>query len=333
MHAHRRAFPKRILPTRLHWVQVFLLKRFVLVLFFTACLQAQDLFQIHGYIQGRFTNQEGTPERLEIRRARILLSGDPLTHLSYNFQVDVVKRPYLMDAALTWRFSPSMRLTGGQFKIPFSTESLISDNVNIPIARSRAVNALAPGRDTGVQGRDLGLQLAGTFYHRQRPVIEYAAGVFRGQILVNAPSAHYPAAAVRVMVHPVPELTVGGDWYQSFSASGGTEKRRDEVEGSYERGPIHLRAEQIWARDGALDRRGGYVLAAWRVSPHWQPLVRSDWLTTDVRKPNATSVVYLAGLNFYWRKHLKVSANAGAQHDQGKSGLSSVFLAQTMLSF
>ena len=144
-------------------------KRLALALLFSACLPAQQDFQIHGYIQGRFTNQEGTPDRLEIRRARVILSGDPLSTLSYTFQVDVVKRPYLMDAALTWKFSRFLRLTGGQFKIPFSAESLISDKDNIPIARARAVNGLAPGRDTGVQGRDIGLQVAGSLYAGKEP--------------------------------------------------------------------------------------------------------------------------------------------------------------------
>ncbi len=313
-------------------VEVTLWERLALVLFFSVCLRAQGIFQVHGYIQGRFTNQEGTPDRLEIRRARLLLSGDPLSKLSYTFQIDVVKRPYLMDAALTWKFSRSLRLTGGQFKIPFSAESLISDNLNVPIARARVVNALAPGRDTGVQARDLGLQLAGTFYQRKDPLVEYAVGVFRGQTLVDAPNAHYPAAAGRVMVHLLPALMVGGDWYGSFSAPALKEKRRREAEGSYARGPINLRAEQIWARDGTLERRGGYALGAWRLSPHWEPLVRTDWLTTDIHKANTTSIAYLAGLNFYWGKHVKIGANAGAQHDQGPKGLSSLFLAQTMLS-
>jgi phosphate-selective porin OprO/OprP len=312
---------------------VILWQRLALVLCFSVCLRAQGIFQIHGYIQGRFTNQEGTPDRLEIRRARVILSGDPLSKLSYTFQIDVVKRPFLMDAALTWRFSRSLRLTGGQFKIPFSAESLISDNLNIPIARARGVNALAPGRDTGVQGRDLGLQFAGTLYQHKGPLVEYAAGVFRGQTMVDAPTAHYPAIAGRVMVHPLPELTVGGDWYGSFSAPARAEKRRKEAEASYEHGPLHLRAEQIWARDGTLERRGGYALGAWRLSPHWEPLARADWLTTNIRKANTTSTAYLAGLNFYWGKHVKVGANAGAQHDQGPKGISSLFLAQTMLSF
>jgi hypothetical protein len=249
-------------------------KQLALVLFFSAVLPAQDIFQIHGYIQGRFTNQEGTPDRLEIRRARLILSGNPLSKLSYTFQVDFVKQPYLMDVALTWKFSRSLRLTGGQFKIPFSAESLIGDNLNIPIARARAVNGLVPGRDTGVQGRDVGLQLAGTLHRRKGALLEYAGGVFRGQTLVDAPTAHYPATAGRVIVHPIPELTMGGDWYGSFSAPALREKRRMESEGGYDRGPVHLRVEQVWARDGALERRGGYALGAWRLSSRsrsWPP--------------------------------------------------------------
>jgi phosphate-selective porin len=312
---------------------VTLSKRLALALFLPVSLRAQGIVQIHGYVQGRFTNQEGTPDRLEIRRARLVLSGEPLSKLSYTFQVDFVKQPYLMDAALTWRFWRSLRLTGGQFKIPFSAESLISDNLNIPIARARAVNGLAPGRDTGVQGRDAGVQLAGSLYRGKDPLVEFAAGVFRGQTLVDAPTLHYPATAGRMIVHALPGLTVGGDWYASFSAPAAKEKRRSEAEASYDHGPIHLRAEQIWAGDGTLHRRGGYALGGWRLTPRWEPLARADWLTTDIHKANTTSIAYLAGVNFYWGKHVKVGANAGAQHDQGPKGISSLFLVQTMLGF
>jgi len=309
-------------------------KRLALALVISGCLHAQREFQIHGYVQARFTNQEGTPDRLEIRRARVILTGNPFSRLSYTFQVDVAKRPYLMDAALSWRFSRFLRLTGGQFKIPFSAESLISDNVNIPVARARAVNGLSPGRDTGVQARDTGLQLAGTLSRGSGPLVDYAAGVFRGQTVIYSPNTHYRATAARVIVHPLPGLTAGGDWYGSFSTAPAVpQKRRWETEGAYDRGPVHLRAEQIWARDGTLHRRGGYLLGSWRVSRYWEPLTRADWLTTNTNKPNTTSLAYMAGLNFYWGKHLKVGANTGAQHDQGPRGFSSLFLAQTMLMF
>ena len=238
-----------------------------------------------------------------------------------------------MDAAVNWKLARALRLTGGQFKIPFSTESLISDNLNDPIARARAVNSLVPGRDTGVQGRDVGLQLSGTRNASgNRPLVEYAAGVFRGQTLIYAPAVHYHATAGRLLYHPFIGMTLGADWYGSFSAPVHAEERRYEAEAGYDRGPLRLRAEQILARDGALWRRGGYGLAAWHWSARWEPLARADWLTANAHKANAKSIAYMAGLNFLWGKHLKVGANTGAQHDQGPKGFSSLFLAQTLFS-
>ena len=113
---------------------------------FPSCLCAQGPFQVHGYLQGRYTDEESSPDLLEIRRARLIVTGNPLSRLSYRFQVDFVKRPYLMDASLTWKFSRALSFAAGQMKIPFSTESIVADNLNAPVARSRAVLSLAPGR-------------------------------------------------------------------------------------------------------------------------------------------------------------------------------------------
>ena len=57
----------------------------------------------------------------------------------------------------------------------------------------------------------------------------------------------------------------------SFSAPSATVKRRMEAEGGYDHGAIHLRAEQIWARDGTLERRGGYALGACASRPAGSP--------------------------------------------------------------
>src|SRR6185295_4972479 len=222
---------------------------------FSSCLCAQGPFQVHGYLQGRYTDEESSPNLLEIRRARVIITGDPLSRLSYRFQVDIVKRPYLMDASLTWKFSRALFLAAGQMKIPFSTESIVPDNLNAPVARSRAVLSLAPGRDTGVQGRDVGLQAFGGVHGSQGPIVEYNAGVFRGQTFVAAPKVHYNAVAGRMLVHPLHGLSLGVDWYGSFTAPAGLEKRREEVEGEYDRGRLDIRAEQIRARDGTLERR------------------------------------------------------------------------------
>ena len=83
--------------------------------------------------------------------------GDPEPGLSYKFQADFAKSPYIIDAMVAFRFSPAITVTAGQMKIPFSAESLLNDLLNPPVSRSRAVLGLAPGRDTGVQARDTGV--------------------------------------------------------------------------------------------------------------------------------------------------------------------------------
>jgi phosphate-selective porin len=296
------------------------------------CAPAQVL-QVHGYVQGRFTDQGTAEDRLEIRRARVIASGDAFTRVSYRVQVDLAKEPYLMDAALVVHVSRWLAVTAGQMKIPFSAESIISDDQNPPISRSRAVLTLAPGRDTGVQGRDVGVQASGAIAHRNGPLVEYAVGVFRGQTFVHSPPVHYNAAAGRIVAHPLRGLSAGANWYGSFSAPPGMQKRREDLEGTYVRGRTTIRAEQIRARDGKLERRGGYVLGSWRPSPAWELLARTDWLNTDAHKPHRTSVAHITGANLTVWNHVKFGLNAGAQHDPEPKGWSSVLLAQMMTFF
>jgi hypothetical protein len=307
--------------------------RWVGILVVANVLFAQDAIQVHGYVQGRFTDEPGTPNRLEIRRARLVVSGTPVSKLSYRFQVDFAKRPYLMDALVGLNLAREFTLTAGQMKIPFSAESLISDNLNAPIARSRAVLSLAPGRDTGVQGRDVGTMASGALSGHNGPVLEYSAGVFRGQTLIYSPKVHYNATAARVVAHPIRGLSVGVDWYGSFTAPGQLEKRREEVESEYHRGRLNLRGEEIWARDGTLERRGGYGLGWWRLSESWESVARADWLTTNVHKANTSSTAYMVGANRFLWNHTKIGFNVGAENDPGAKPWSRVLLAQMMLFF
>jgi hypothetical protein len=302
-------------------------------LVFSISLYAQRPYEIHGYIQGRYTDNISTPDLLEIRRTRANITGEPIARLFYRFQMDVAKRPNLLDASIAWKFSPGLSLTAGQMKIPFSGENLIADNLNAPIARARAVTAFAPGRDTGMQGRDFGLQASGTIHRANGPIVEYAAGVFRGKLLVDGPKLHYKATAGRILVYPLHGLSVGADWYGSFSAPAGLVKRREAVEGEYNRGKHQLRAEQIWASDGILKRRGGYLLSTWRFAKHWEGLTRADWLTSDTRKPKAASIAYIAGANHFLWNHVKIGLDGGALHSRNPNAWSSVFFAQVLVYF
>jgi hypothetical protein len=307
--------------------------RLTTIYFLAALACAQGPVEVHGLLQGRFTDQPGTSDRLEMRRARVVLQGQPVSGLSYKLQADFVKTPYLIDASLAYRFSRGLTFTAGQMKIPFSAENILNDVANAPVSRSRAVLGLAPGRDTGVQGRDTGVQLSGALHRSNGPIVEYAAGVFRGQTFIESPQVHYNAVAGRLVAHPAHGVSAGADWYGSFSAPALKRKRREEVEGEYVRGKMTVRAEQIWARDGTLHRNGGYVLGTWRAVRNLEVLTRADWLTTDSNKPNTTSVAYIAGANYFLWNHAKIGYNAGAQVGPAPKGVGSIMLAQVALYF
>jgi phosphate-selective porin OprO/OprP len=293
---------------------------------------AQSLIQFHGYLQARFTDQPGTSDRLEIRRARLIVSGDPLPGFSFKLQGDFAKSPYLMDAFLGYRFSRQLALSLGQMKIPFSGESLVSDDQNAPVSRSRAVLTLAPGRDTGVQGRDVGALVSGAIGSNGHS-LDYSGGVFRGQTLVHAPRVHDQATALRIVGHPFRGVSIAANWYSSFKVENGPVKRREDLEGSWQRGRMRIAVEEILARDGLLKRRGGYLEGVWRVAGSWEALMRADWLNTAIEKPNAGSIAYIAGANVFLLRHVKIGFDAGAQHDSGPKGWGSIMLAQIMPFF
>src|SRR3954469_198773 len=106
------------------------------------------LLNISGFVQARFTEARGTTNTFEIRRARLIFDGNLSDQISYYMQLDGVK-PQMLDAKVDFKGFRQFGATIGQFKIPFSTESMTSDNLLPFIERSPVDNLYAPGRENG----------------------------------------------------------------------------------------------------------------------------------------------------------------------------------------
>jgi phosphate-selective porin len=286
-------------------------------------------FHLGGYIQGRFTDARDTPDRFEIRRTRLLLNGELGSRISYQVQGDVLKLPNLLDADVEFKAARALKFTAGQFKLPFSLSSLTSDNLEAPVERAKVVNSLAPGRDTGVQARDSGVQLFGTLGSAR--AIDYWAGVFSGELLINSPRQQFRAVSARAVAHISRSLQIGADVYRSFSAPAHREKTRQSAELRYTRGPLSVQAEYLWGRDGTTDRRGGYAL--WRWSEKWEGIARDDWYTSNVSKANTRTQTWLAGANYYLWPKVRIQANGGLRQEPASVRLSGVFLTQLQMGF
>ncbi len=85
-----------------------------------------------------------------ISNFRVALSGELDAGFGYFLQTNFAASPAILDANMFYDVSPSVRLTAGQFKAPFSREFLTSASSIDFVNRAQAVTALAPGRELGM---------------------------------------------------------------------------------------------------------------------------------------------------------------------------------------
>ena len=100
--------------------------------------------QLSGLIQTEYEGfQSATNNTFLLHRARLDVKGDINDNWNYEVYTEFAGTTKLLDAYTTYRIADYLKFTAGQFKIPFSLESLISDSQLDFIDRSQVVNALA----------------------------------------------------------------------------------------------------------------------------------------------------------------------------------------------
>jgi len=273
-------------------------------------------FRISGYGQGQWTSQPGAYSTFRLRRARLRVIGDIGKMGFYWLEFDAVNSPSLLDAYATLGPKPYLKLTAGQFRIPFSQESLWS-SANLPmVERSQVVNELVPGRDNGSNGRDIGADLAGTHNFTSRTGVDYAFGVFNGDGINTTADNNRKNIVARLAARPAPGLAFTGDYYHGNTGPGETSRGRGGAEYSYQWRPLMVMGEFIRGNDGTLHRHGWYALERWQFSPRWQGLFRVDSYDANTAVKNDTTSIYLGGLNWLPEKNLRFQLNVGAREQK-----------------
>lgn len=105
-----------------------------------------------------------------IATMRLRIYGELDMGFGYLFQTDFKFSRPILDALMYYRIAPALKVDAGVFKVPFSREFLTYGGSIDFVNRARAVAALAPGRQ-------IGLQAGGAFASRSW---EYRAGIFNG---------------------------------------------------------------------------------------------------------------------------------------------------------
>ncbi len=132
-----------------------------------------------GRLQTRynFRNNEDAEDlsSFRINRMRLKLSGHSFTqNLKYNLEWELNSfsgRGQLKDVFVDYQFLPELHLRGGQWKVPYNRQNIISDYKKQFIDESITNDAFSLDRDPGIM-------LHGELFENR---LEYYAGVFTGR--------------------------------------------------------------------------------------------------------------------------------------------------------
>jgi len=263
---------------------------------------AKTPVKLSGYVQARY--QHSPAERFndggDIRRARVSLEGNPLPALDWKLQWDLagsrravtgvsagppltttsaaVGRAQLLDAIIGYRLPSGVRLQAGQFKIPFGVENLQSSTRLELINRSTVTEALAPGRDLGAQGRDIGLMAGGSARGGE---LEWSPGVFNGAGINNGDDNDRKDLAARLTWKPAAPLHLGAAVYDGAAGAARSRHDRTGLELLYRTGRWNVQAEYMQGKDGARRKLGWYATAAADIGGGSRAAVRYSYLDAD----------------------------------------------------
>ncbi len=305
--------------------------------------------QISGLVQARYQGfqQSTANDAFDLHRARLDVKGNITDQWAYEVYTEFAGTTKLLDAYTSYKAADFLKLTAGQFKVPFSFESLTSDSQLDFIDRSQVVEALA-GRSKDVignqVGRDIGIQVSGSFAKlNNHYLFDYAFGVFNGAGYdVTTDNNNHKDIAGRLGIHPIKGLDFGASLYQGEDIPAPTTKvpspvtqarNRYGFDGHYVIGRFSATAEYAHGTDASVQKDGWYTQAGYFVFQKLQLVAKYD--TYDPNKTIKTdrSTIYYGGLNYVFNPWTKLAVDYLFKHEETTPIKNNILEAQLQIAF
>ncbi|MEW6752850.1 MAG: porin [Candidatus Latescibacterota bacterium] len=309
--------------------------------------------RVSGYSQDRYQSlaEQGRIDGFDVRRARLDIRGQVGPRFEYRTQLELggTRGPFLLDATIGYTYQPYLKVTAGQFKVPFSQENLASSPRLETINRAQVVEALvARGRDVigNHNGRDIGVQVGGTLVATGHGyLLDYAVGVLDGAGINTADGNEDKDLVGRVVLHPRPDLDLGGSYYagrgrrnpgpgNAASQPANLDRNRIGGEFALRHDPLTVRAEYIAGTDDATDKAGWYLQAGYFVLPRrLQGVVKVDTYDADTAADDNETTVYTGGVNVFFAPWAFLQVNGEAKRESGTEVGNDALAGQLTLQF
>jgi phosphate-selective porin OprO and OprP len=333
-------------------------------------LGSSRLLQLSGYTQVRYNSfqQKGKADGFDIRRARLDFQGDFTNKWGYRLLIDFVGNsgangsaatggalvsPLLLDAFVAYKPGDFLKITAGQFTIPFSLENMTQDRLLETADRSQVVSALVARKGDGSNnladsignqnGRDLGLQLSGSLFKvGERHFLDYYFALLNGAGIDVADNNEFKDLDGRLVFHPLKSLSIGANYYNGydrFTSSTSKDQNRIRWGGDLllDLNRFSARAEWLKAEDGNSNptvHQGWYAQGSYFLVPKlFQVVFRYDTYDPNKDKQHVTNTYYVFGTNIYFNSWTKLQLNYSWRTESGADINNDLLTAQLQISF
>ena len=294
---------------------------------------ASKAFKLSGYTHILYVTQDEGVDSFSIKRARLSFAGELLKNVRFKLQIDAVKSPVLVDAQLDFALSPSASFRFGQFKVPFSQESLLSAAEIDTINRSQPVTKLSPGQDIGSSGRDIGAILYGKY-----SIVEYSLGFFNGAGINKTDTNEQKDLAARFVLRPAGFLSIAASFYDGHYSEKAdipaVARKRTGLETAVVYDAFSLKGEFIMAKDDATSKQGWYLQGGYFILARaLQAIIKYDSYDKDKNIAGDRSHLFTLGMNWFLTEKTRLMVNFELYKDESGKTTNSALLAQFQAGF
>jgi len=257
-------------------------------------------------------NGKNTTSEFTIRNLRMYFTGSAGANFSYYFQGNLNGTFSLLDLKLMYKIDDHFRIDAGRLKTPFSTEYLRNDARLLFVNRSNVVNTIGPFRQ-------LGVQVNGSFWDEK---ILFTAGAYNGD---NSSKKNISLFIGRALITPVKKDENDHAMQVDIGGSMAYTKQEDDFStlpfygrnhillGGYTRATFEdywVESEYLTSNSNNLKTREGFYIDVGRkIRSNLEIVGRFDWFAQYPQWAYDISRKYIAGVNYYPWKEIKVQFN------------------------
>lgn len=305
-----------------------------------------------GYAQTGYTVSHTfggkTTNALDITRIIFMAKAELTRKLNFFFMYDAVKSE-LHEYYGEYAFSPALKVRIGQYKQPFTLESIISPTILNNIGYDPSVLYMAGIATDPCMGnhvaRDAGIMLTGDFLkYKGWNLINYSIGVFNGPGMNQKENNTQKDVIGMLNITPIKGLMLSSSFilgtghaqadspYGAFKVGEDYKRNRWACGFELKTTPLYARSEYMTGNDGGIHSLGYYADIEAHVLPKFDIVADYDYLKKNNDLYNSVIQSYMAGVQYWIYKRCRILSQYVHTHPK-IGGITNAWVTQFQIGF